>query len=393
MKKISYIILILLIITIFSFINYKVYSASYNNKILSIISHVLKENPDINPNLLASSLKDDNINLSILKEYGYDKDALYLTKDIEVEYKKMLIINLLIGLSIILIYLAINSNKELKRKKSIEELISYLEKVNSGNYDINLDKYNEGELSKLRDQIYKTTILLKESENNLLNDKKNLKNNLADISHQLKTPLTSIILMLEDIIEDEKMKSSKKKEYINKISVQADKMKYLIEILLKVSKIDAGVVEFKKEQVNATDLINNAIHNLDYLINDKKIIINSEIDKNLIILCDIKWQEEALTNILKNSIENSYIKSKIDIVVKDNNFFTSITIKDYGKGISKEMQRHIFERFKKSENSNGIGIGLNLAKTIIEKDNAIIKVESVENKYTKFEIKYIKTQR
>ena len=83
-------------------------------------------------------------------------------------------------------------------------------------------------MSKLRDQIYKTTILLKESENNLLNDKKNLKNNLADISHQLKTPLTSIILMLEDIIEDEKMKSSKKKEYINKISVQADKMKYLI---------------------------------------------------------------------------------------------------------------------------------------------------------------------
>ena len=111
MKKISYIILILLIITIFSFINYKVYSASYNNKILSIISHILKENPDINPNLLASSLKDDNINLSILKEYGYDKDALYLTKDIEVEYKKMLVINLLIGLSIILMYLAINSNK------------------------------------------------------------------------------------------------------------------------------------------------------------------------------------------------------------------------------------------------------------------------------------------
>ncbi len=393
MKKISLFILAIGLILIFSitYFNFKAYNDTYNNKMLGIVNEILQNNPEINIENIVTILNDSHdIQTNKLEEYGYNSDTLFFVGEIKQDYTIVIISNVIV-MSLFLVAIITLYNKFSRKKtQEIYELINYLDQINKGDYDIKLEKYNEDEISKLRDQIYKTTIILKENEKFLLNDKIILKNNLADISHQLKTPLTAIMLMLENITEDKEMPPSKRNEYILKISEQTDKMKYLIEVLLKLSRLDASVIEFKKDKIKCSVLIESVVANMEYLLSKKNITINLNIENDNIIVCDKKWQEEALTNILKNSIENSFQDGKIDINLSGNNFYSAIKIKDYGIGISQEMQKRIFDRFKKSDNSNGIGIGLNLAKTIIEKDDGMISLKSEVDKFTQFEIKYVK---
>ncbi len=394
MKKNSLIIIISITIVVFiTYFSFVTYSKIYNEKMLNIINEIIINNPEINIDDITKILKNSNdSDLNVLEDYGYNKDSLYFINGIESKYNNVLIINICIVIILVLLYIKTLNREKKVKEKEIDELIYYLDQINSGKYNIELERYTEGEFSRLRDQIYKTTVILKENESFLLKDKILLKNNLADISHQLKTPLTSMILMLENVVEDDNMSEEKKKEFILKIVKQTEKMKYLIEVLLKISRFDACVIDFKKDKIKSSVLIEIVISNLNYLLDEKNININKNFKNDNLLICDKKWQEEALTNILKNSIENSPADGVIDIKIIDNNFYTSFFIKDNGKGISKKMQKVIFERFKKSESSTGVGIGLNLAKTIIEKDNGIILINSIENKYTEFEIKYLKNK-
>ena len=313
-------------------------------------------------------------------------------KELEKSMKHSTIINLtvLIFIGIIGILILLLANK--KQEKKIEEINHYLKTINNRNYQLKIEENTEDELSKLRNELYKTTVLLKESAENSEQEKINLSNSLADISHQLKTPLTSIRILLDNINENPQMDKQTKKEFLNEISKQIDWISSLTISLLKLAKFDSGSIVMNDEMVDVTKLMNEVISNLDILLDLKNIQIIKKYDNKATIKADYKWQIEALTNILKNAIEHSKENSKIIITTINTSVFTKIIIQDEGEGIDSKDIKHIFERFYKSEHSSkeSTGIGLALAKTIIEKENGYIKVESKSGCGTTFEIKYVK---
>jgi len=199
-------------------------------------------------------------------------------------------------------------------------------------------------------------------------------------------------------INDYEIISKLNEKQLAKISKQMEKAKYnyvvnsLILILLKLAKFDSNTIVFKRQNNDLLTIINEASMNVSALADLKNIEININSNDNINIYCDYKWEVEALTNIIKNCIEYSLENSKIDIFINDNNLYTKLTIKDYGKGMDKEEIKNIFKRFYKGNNSfnDSIGIGLSLAKNIIEKDNCLISVKSKKNNGTEFNIKYFK---
>ena len=244
----------------------------------------------------------------------------------------------------------------------------------------------------MQNEIYKTTIMLKEVADNSKEDKIKLKDSLSDISHQLKTPLTSITILIDNIIENKDMDEATRTEFAKDIKREITNINFLVQSLLKLSKLDADSVKFMNEDVNISEIINNSIKNVSVLSDLKNIDIEVNGDKNAKIYCDLKWQVEAITNILKNCVEHSKSNGKVQISYEENQVYSIIKIRDYGVGIYKEDLPHIFERFYKGKNSSNesIGIGLALSKTIIESNNGYIGVESELEKGTEFIIKYFK---
>ena len=290
---------------------------------------------------------------------------------------------------IILMILYIRYNH--KKENDIKDIIKCIEEINKKNYELQIDSISEDELSILKNEIYKTTIMLKESAENSNKDKINLKKSLEDISHQLKTPLTSILVMLDNIIEDPDMDKCVRNDFIRDIKRNVTNINFLVQTLLKLSKFDANTVYFIKQENDLQNIVKESIKNVSTLCDLRNINIEFNTKENSKIVCDSKWQIEAITNILKNAIDHSKNASKVTINIEDNNVYSMIEIIDTGDGISKKDIAHIFERFYKGENatSDSIGIGLALAKTIIEEDNGNVSVES--NKLgTKFVIKYFK---
>lgn len=393
---INYFILSLIIIisfTILSTYEYHKYTINFNNKLSSIISLIKEEYPNINDEDIIKILNSKSSSISDnLKRYGIDINNDSLILENNYLQKKYLLINsifLIICISI-LILLFLNYNK--KKDKEINNITKYIEELNNKNYSLKLDEFTEEDLSILKAEIYKTTVMLKEQASNSLNDKINLKKSLEDISHQLKTPLTSILITTNNLIDDNNMTDELKIEFLKDIRREIMKINFLIQSLLKLSKFDSNTISYINKSVKVKNIINKSIKNVSAICDLHNINIEVISNDDITIFCDEMWQIEAITNIIKNCLEHSKDNSKLTISYEDNNVYTKIVIKDYGEGIPKKDIPHIFERFYKGSNSNkdSIGIGLSLSKTIIEKNNGTIKVESVINEYTKFTIKYFK---
>ena len=278
-----------------------------------------------------------------------------------------------------------------KRKNDIKDIIKYIEQINRRNYELEIDTISEDELSILKNEIYKTAVMLKEAALNSNKDKLNLKKSLEDISHQLKTPLTSILVLLDNLIDEPDMDSSIRNDFIIDIKRNVININFLVQALLKLSKFDANTVHFIKKENDLEMIVKEAIKNVSTLCDLRNINVKLNTLENAKVVCDAKWQIEAITNIIKNAIEHSKDNSSIIINIDNNRVYSKIEVIDFGEGISKRDIKHIFERFYKGENatSNSIGIGLALAKTIIEEDKGSIAVESNESN-TKFTIKYFK---
>lgn len=374
-------------------IQYKNYEKIVNLTVSNLIDEIMEKYPETDEQELIRIINSENQEQKdeVLSKYGYTNNILYI-KELENSMNTSIRINIaiIVLLGVIAIIVALIYTN--KRDKSLRSINKYLDKVNNGNYELKIEDNGEDEISKLRNELYKTTILLRESAENSEKEKTNLSNSLADISHQLKTPLTSIRIMLDNIEENPNMDEKTRNEFIEEISRQIDWISSLVISLLKLAKFDAGAIVMQDTQINVKKLIDNVINNLAIMIDIKNIKIEEKIDEDVILRADYNWQLEALTNIIKNCIEHSKEDSKIKIEVENNSIFVKIKITDEGEGIAKEDLSHIFERFYKSKqvSENSIGIGLSLAKTIIEKENGYIKVDSELGKGTTFEIKYLK---
>ncbi len=378
---------------IFEFYQYKRYFQNFNNKLGMIISHIVERYPDVDKNELMKILNDEYIiNENLLKKYGMnitDDSIILKNKKLFIIFS-ILNIFILIILSLIIFYVFLRYNNS--KDKSLNKITKYIEELNNKNYKLDIDDNSEDELSILKNEIYKTTVMLKETAENSMNDKIYLKDSLSDISHQLKTPLASITIMLDNILDNPDMNSTIRTDFIKDIKREIININFLVNSLLKLSKLDANSIHFTNKEENIEDLIINSIKNVSILCDLKNVEINVISNKSAKILCDIKWQTEAITNILKNAVEHSRNNSFIDITYEENNIYSQIQIKDYGIGIESQDLPHIFDRFYKGKNSanDSIGIGLALAKSIIEKNNGYISVDSQLDVGTIFTIKYMK---
>ena len=374
-------------------IQYKNYEKIVNLTVSNLIDEIMEKYPETDEQEVIRIINSENQEQKdeVLSKYGYTNNISYI-KELENSMNTSIRINIaiIVLLGVIAIIVALIYTN--KRDKSLRSINKYLDKVNNGNYELKIEDNGEDEISRLRNELYKTTILLRESAENSEKEKTNLSNSLADISHQLKTPLTSIRIMLDNIEENPNMDEKTRNEFIEEISRQIDWISSLVISLLKLAKFDAGAIVMQDTQINLKKLIDNVINNLAIMIDIKNIKIEEKIDEDIILRVDYNWQLEALTNIIKNCIEHSKEDSKIKIEVENNSIFVKIKITDEGEGIAKEDLSHIFERFYKSKQAseNSMGIGLSLAKTIIEKENGYIKVDSELGKGTTFEIKYLK---
>lgn len=405
-KNIKYLIIPMIILTITASITitiqtikqYKAVTITLNEKIAEIMGKISESNPEIDSREIieilnsAKNTEQYEKGQTELSKYGIEIDKINSIKLIENQMKTNLKLNVLIILLFSILWMTIIILYLRKRDKKIQQITNYINQIKNKKYDLNIEENTEDELSNLKNELYKITIMLKEESEISKKDKENLKMSVEDISHQLKTPLTSITIMLDNLKDNPNMEEKTKQKFIFEISKQVEWINWLVISMLKLSKLDANVVQFYDEKINLKKFIGEIIKNLEIPIEVKnqKIIIDG--DENVSFIGDYKWQQEAITNIIKNCIEHNENNGTIYINYEENSLFTKITIRDEGEGIPKEDLKHIFERFYKGKNSseNSVGIGLALAKNIIEKNNGMINCKSELDKGTEFVIKYMK---
>ena len=276
-----------------------------------------------------------------------------------------------------------------KNEKEIKNMRTYVKEIADRNYSLDLKEISESEISNLKEEIYKIVLELKEKNENLENDRETLSNYLADISHQLRTPLMAITAMTDAIIENESNLDMYTSKFIYRISNQLNQINWLVDNLLKMAQLDIKSIELNIENTNTKDLFYTIEDNMKVFLEEKNIKLDINVDSNRNLTIDKKWMIEALENIIKNCIEYSNENSSIKILCVQNPLFAEIRIEDRGKGISKDDLPHIFNKFYKGKgaSSKSFGIGLSLAKSIVESQNGEITVESTENIGTTFIIK------
>ena len=269
---------------------------------------------------------------------------------------------LLINIILFLIIRKFEKKKEIELEDKINNIFNLLHSL-----DLNSDNYEiiDDEFGKLRDEIIKIILENKRIAENAEKNKEILREYTEDIAHQIKTPLTGSLLLL-DLLEDEEDETVK--EYISRLRDNLLRLYNLSDILLKLAAIDSGTIEMTRDRVSARDLIDDSIRNLkDYFINDPIEIPLYGDDFDLI--CDKKWTYEALFNVMKNGLEATEGR-QIEIQLKETNLYKSIFVEDFSKGLDREMLEKVFKRFYKMDpNSKGYGIGLPMAKSVMERQN------------------------
>lgn len=272
-----------------------------------------------------------------------------------------------------------------QRYKDIRNMALEIDRILYGEEQLELSSYREGDLAILRDEIYKMTVRLREQAEHLKGEKVYLADSLADISHQIRTPLTSLNLTVSRLQQND-LEERKRRELLREMKRLLGQVEWLVESLLKISKLDADSVLFSREWIEMKEFIGQALQTLEIPMELK----NQSAVLNLEECCgftgDYAWSTEAVMNVLKNCIEYTPEDGKIYITAKTNPLYTELTIRDSGPGISETDMEHLFERFYRGRQSgkNSFGIGLALTRSILNKENATIKAENVPEGGSRF---------
>lgn len=273
------------------------------------------------------------------------------------------------------------------RYRRITTLSEDIDRILHGEENINIENYTEGDIGVLQSEVYKMTIRLREQKAGLMQDKVYLADLLADISHQIRTPLTSINILVS-MISHPDMSAEKREQTVHKLYGLLSRIDWLITALLKMSKLDAGTIRFRKERVTMQELLDKACMPVRVPIELRGQELDIRADGEL--ECDFSWTCEAIGNIVKNCMEHTPDGGTITVSGTRNPLYSEIVITDSGKGISAEDLPHIFERFYKgraSEDKGGFGIGLALARMIVTEQNGTIKAENAQDGGAMFSIR------
>ncbi len=383
--KIVLLVMVLLISFLFFIIGYNYQESILFDKLSTVVGVISEDSKELEV-LAMNQLKSSSgqytiIGKDTLSKYGYNDGKFIFIK----EKKQTIFLSLIFSFGITTLCFISMEVLNQSKKRNTNQLKEYLEDINKGNYSLNI--HVDEDFAVVSDELYKTVVTMRELKEKAIKDKVNLKDNIADISHQLKTPITSIHIMSQ--LMDDSESKDENQEYIHRLKKQIERLEVLTNSLLTMSKLDADATQFKEEIINFTDIINMATEPILPLI-EKKNIKFSIVEENATIKGDIHWLSEACLNIIKNSAEHTDVDGQIDIIINSNPIFREIIIEDNGVGFIKEDIPHIFNRFYKGKNADkdSVGIGLPMAKTIIEKHGGEILVENREDRGARFKIKF-----
>ena len=385
------------------------YKNMENTYIRCIIENVISQYPDFDMEEIAIILNKSYGELessttseefyNILRKNGITDNTFYIKDMSDIRNVNIIVSTLIIGvmsvLFIICFYIYLR-----RRKNAIVQLQDYMDKISRGNYELEINDNSEDELSSLKNSLYKIMVYMKEQADSARIKKVMLAQSVSDISHQLKTPLTSTQILLDNLNDNPDMEYATRKKFIYEALNQVNGMSWMIVSMLKLSRIDAGVVEFNNENISINKIIEEAVGNLEVIAEIKNVNIEKNIDNrnedelnksDIYIKGDYNWNREALQNIIKNAIEHSNDKGTVKINITDNDVYTAVYITNRGDKLSDQRQKQIFERYysEAKYEDNSMGIGLPLAKAVIEKQGGYISVES-DDEETVFIVKYIK---
>ncbi len=266
-------------------------------------------------------------------------------------------------------------------------LSAYLRRIDAGDYSLDVRDNGEGSFSLLKNDLYKVTVRLREQAELLQKDKTALSNLIADISHQIKTPLTSLGV-LADLLAEEPPEADRR-VFVERLRAQLGRIQWLVAALLKLARLDAGTAAFKNEPVDVRRLIERALEPLQIPLEIKgqRIEVHGEAEASF--TGDLNWSAEALTNVVKNCVEHTPEGGKIEITYSANALYAEITVSDDGEGIASRDLPNIFNRFYRGENAgeNSVGIGLALAKAIFNAQGGDISIRSQPGVGTSFDIR------
>ena len=355
-----------------------------------IIGTVLKEHPELEKEVIkAIESEDYEANKAVLEKYGLaNLESLDHLEEVQKLQRNIYIFYCIFFIILILFLYGYFRHTQKVHRREIEKVDQYLFTLLSNDIKVDLKDFQSGELAMLQNDLMKVTNRLKNSLESSTKDKQELAKTLADISHQLKTPLTSLVV-INDALTYNEIDDEQRKKFLKKQEETLSHIESLISVLLKTSQIESGMIELKKEKVNMEQLIQNAAMQLEVMLIAKNIRLETNIEKDIFITGDPYWLSEALLNIIKNACEHSKQNDSIKIKAKNTPMYTELIIEDEGEGIDKKDLPHIFKRFYKSSPSkDSIGIGLNLTKSILDRTNATIRVESKKGFFTRFTIHF-----
>ena len=360
-----------------------IYGRSQYQAIGRVCEAMLAAEPELEQTL-AAALKQVKSQPSMPKEENVLSALGYRQSDFMKQAHKSALLFAAAGLGTGSVLCLLVYRSAQKRKASrLEELTSYLEQVNTGSPELLLSS-REDEYSRLQDEIYKTVTMLYQTREEAIKAKASFAENLSNIAHQLKTPVTAMSLTTQ------MMKSGLAGDYPEQMEKQLGRLMHLEEALLLLSRLDAGTLPLEREAVDVFTVLTLAADNLLEMLSESDVAVDIPEMGAVEIIADLDWTMEAVMNLLKNCMEHTPAGGTVRCSYVQNPLYTEIVIRDSGTGFTKEDLPHLFERFYRGQNAakGGIGIGLSLSREIIERQNGTIRARNIPEGGGCFEIRF-----